>query len=607
MTDKELIVLDLKKALKGADEQATHWAYDMAKLVGALQGIVNRDEPRLFIYYLPNGLDREKNQKESPGQLDRFWLNWLRQDGRMLSDYTVIETANICEVLQRFAGLFKGLVVWDENVPSTANVASTFAGAMDALPVRGSTLMDSVFQEITDLLPDLPVLKDFRGVFTGQGTIAETKLKSTGSAKCDAYLWAVENILKKGLCSSTHFAYYLDGVPWNELAPNSKPYPDFGNAGILNADYYISHKAFFFDLSPWDDCSATDDPGQTPGTDYRTLIAILEQANKINNNKEMLICGGFVPWWLKYTSDGWCGRDASLTTHAPVASEWRFVDVLSAYNGMLDADAYGLSGLTNASVYRHYPLKQKYHQETKPKDVEYDPEKTYVLFSMLDYDSAAWLAQSYPVNWLDENRGKIPLWWGFNPVLSDRVPMVFDAMFESLTPNDTIGADEGLGYTNPNLLSGDRKFSSLPSFADQYLKIARPYFERFSMTTCAFVIVGDQMPVSEHCIELLTQLTPNGIGFQESRIEEGLYLNTPVKPEESDWFYAMKPEQCVESLERYIRQKGPGGFVFFRCILFSPTQLVEAVDLLREKCPDLNFEVSDPYTYFKFMKEKYSK
>ncbi|HNT34458.1 MAG TPA: hypothetical protein PKH07_05600, partial [bacterium] len=335
------------------------------------------------------------------------------------------------------------------------------------------------------------------------------------------------------------------------------------------------------------------------------LISILEAANEMTQGKRMITCGGFVPWWLKHCRANWAGRNPDTSKHDAVPAEWRFVDILTAHNGMLDADAYGLTGLTNASVYQHCKLRDKYLQSHSGSEKTYDPKKTYVLFGMLDYDSAAWLAQAIPANWDDPNRGKVPLWWGFNPILSDRVPMVFDHVYSTLTPNDTVGADEGLGYVNPNLLEGDRKFSTLPPAGEMYLQHAKPYFERFSMTTTVFVIVGDQVPVTERTLQILAETSPDGIGFQGGdRVRDGVYFGTAFKQEEQDWFYAMKPEETAKALEHFIRQKGAGGFVFFRCILFSPTQIVKAVEQVRQQAPDLDFEVLDPVTYFRFMKKE---
>jgi hypothetical protein len=40
---------------------------------------------------------------------------------------------------------------------------------------------------------------------------------------------------------------------------------------LTNHDYLSAKKASFFDLSPWADEPATDDPTQRPGTDRQIL------------------------------------------------------------------------------------------------------------------------------------------------------------------------------------------------------------------------------------------------------------------------------------------------------------------------------------------------
>jgi hypothetical protein len=213
------------------------------------------------------------------------------------------------------------------------------------------------------------------------------------------------------------------------------------------------------------------------------------------------------------------------------------------------------------------------------------------------------LAQAFPGTWGDAARGKFPLLWGFNPILSDRVPMVFDGVFESISPNDTIGADEGLGYINPNLLDGNRVFSDLPPAGEMYLREARPYFEKFSMTATAFVITGRQGMTTERALEILALLSPIGVGFQGGgRVSDGAHFGVGFKEQEEDWNPGMTPGQVADRLESRIREKGHGSFLFFRCILMRPSQIVEGIEVLRARAPELEFEVLDPVTYYEFLK-----
>ncbi|MCA9450092.1 MAG: hypothetical protein KC931_23420, partial [Candidatus Omnitrophica bacterium] len=177
-----LTVLDLRKSLdtefSGTD------AYDAAKAVGALQGIVNRDGPRLYVLYLPNRMAIERGfPVEEPCQ-DLYWLKWLREEGRFLADHEIRESTDVWKVFEWFKKDLEGIVVWDNEVPSTSNVASTIAGAEVLLPIRGNETAGSFYSQWVDRFPDLPVQVDLRNRFTGVGRIPETEMESTGSAKC---------------------------------------------------------------------------------------------------------------------------------------------------------------------------------------------------------------------------------------------------------------------------------------------------------------------------------------------------------------------------------------------------------------------------------------
>ena len=70
---------------------------------------------------------------------------------------------------------------------------------------------------------------------------------SSGSKKCDAYLWALDKYMNR--CSSKYVAYILDGL---NVVPGSEYYKeDFAtDVSTLNVDYIIARHAFAFDLNP---------------------------------------------------------------------------------------------------------------------------------------------------------------------------------------------------------------------------------------------------------------------------------------------------------------------------------------------------------------------
>lgn len=94
----------------------------------------------------------------------------------------------ICGVLQDVVAQFRaslaGAVVYDPLVHSTSNVASTAAGVLDAVPMCFQPMVpSSLYHRLVATGPKLPVLENLAGRFNGS---------VSGSAKCDAYLWAID-------------------------------------------------------------------------------------------------------------------------------------------------------------------------------------------------------------------------------------------------------------------------------------------------------------------------------------------------------------------------------------------------------------------------------
>ncbi|MDQ1256475.1 MAG: hypothetical protein QG656_1071, partial [Candidatus Hydrogenedentes bacterium] len=268
-------------------------AWDTAHLVSSLQGIVNRDAPRLFVRFMPHP--------------DDFWFDWLTSDGQWLAGREVVRIESLDALLDAFAGDVKGVVVYDERVWATSNLASTIAGVEDRVCLRYDTAPDALYakvmasgraftKNVLRLIND-----DSSPMFTGTGTVPGTDIPSSGSAKCDAYLWAKHHYLDAGKCSTDYMAYYIDAY-WLTAPLVS----GFDNATLTNHDFFIARKAFFFDLHVWEEESPVDDTAQAPGTDVATLRALLRTMSERAEGRIYHI-GGFTPWAWKYTDHGNAG------------------------------------------------------------------------------------------------------------------------------------------------------------------------------------------------------------------------------------------------------------------------------------------------------------
>ena len=434
-------------------------AWDDVHVVSALQGIVNRDAPQLYVFFV----DRDQLD------IDKYWLNKYRRKGQWLYRKETVTYNTIEDLVSAYAGYIKGVVLYDERVPSTSNVASAVAGAEDLLPIRYDLDSESLYSRLVLGGPRLKVKRrlineDGSVMFTGSGVIPGTNRNSTGSIKNDPYIWYIENYMKTGKCNTEYAAYYLDQY-WKQ-----NPGATVRNHHTLsNHDFFISKRAFFFDLSPWGDEPATDEPIQKVGTDLATLKEMLLLAYQQNKGEKYCYIGGFPSWAFKYTKH-------AGGIHDDVPTEWEFLRLISAYNAFKDADAIAIGALANASFWQHFPLEERYsqpwvtHEELKQRGLLTEDGKVdvkgrnFLIFYVGDYDASSWVSQFTSLTWDDPNRGKVPMMWAISPVLQERVPHVLHNFRKTATKNDYfVASDNGAGYLSPGMLQEPRPISGLPS------------------------------------------------------------------------------------------------------------------------------------------------
>ncbi|GAA2756777.1 GxGYxYP domain-containing protein [Actinopolymorpha rutila] len=596
-------------ALDLADPAQAARAHDELHFVATLQGIVNRDFPRLYVHFVDHS---EFGTKD----IDDYWLTVLRRDEGLLADRPLRRLDSLDDLVRTFRRALRGAVVWDPNVPATSNVASTVAGARDLVAVRYDPSPDSLHTRYvgTRATADGPlrlpsvvrlVRDDGSPLFTGRGQIAGTRRQSTGSAKCDAYIWAVEHYLRSGR-STPDLGYYLDGY-WLR-----RPQGKLQQALLTNHDYLVSRRGFFFDLLPWDDEAPVDDPHQPVGTDQATLEEILRVAYE-RARGAMVPVHGFVPWGYKYTT-----VDPAGGHHEPVATEWRFVQVASAYNAYLDADAENLDAMANASVFRHAPLRAAYPQRPRPTTADLRARgfvdasgavvpRRYVMFYVGDYDSAAWLYQVMPYIWDDAARGEVPLNWAFNPNLAERMPVALDLARRTATSADTfVAGDSGAGYVNPGMLAAPREFSGLPSGVAAWRRHCRPRYTRWDLTVTGFVIDGYAPGMDAGTRAAYADFSPDG--FAAQKIEPmGLVGTTPFVRMGPDL-----PRADAATAARALRDaldgdlSGPPAaprFLSVRTILESPSWHRDVVDTVHAQAPGAAVEFVDAHTFYALVRQ----
>ena len=573
------------------DSAQRHRYWDETHFVASLQGLVNRDAARLYIRY-----------NTEP---DDFWWARMTEAGGWLHGRTIEKPASLTTLLERFSSYYEGAVVWDERVPATSNLASSLAGCENLLCIRYDTSATSLYTKLVLQGPKLAVKRSFvtpegGSLFPGQGTIPGTNLPSTGSTKCDAHYWLIENVIKTGKANPKRMGYYLDGF-WLK----SWDCADKQNHTLTNHDYVIAHKGVFFDLNVWDDETPVDDRGQTNGLDADTLRDLLHAAYDQFQGDGMIHVAGFVPWAFKYTKECKAGG-----THDAVPTEWRYAEILSCFNAFMDADALGYSAMANASFYQHFPLPDQIPQNAKPTRESLKArgfidsagkvvQKKFAAHYVGDYDSAAWLYWMMPRLWTDSTRGTVPLSWAFNPNLAERFPLGMAWTRATRTPNDFfVAGDSGAGYLNPGFLSEPRTHSGLPSGVAVWERHNHQFFTKWDISLTGFIIDGYAPGLSKEGIDAYSRFSPDGIVAQKIA-QKGVHNGMPYVRMGVD----LPSEVSAAAVSIFNNSQGTAPqFRVFRSILKAPSWY-KAVDEEVARVSGGTIQMVDLYTLMALVRE----
>lgn len=594
--------------------------YDRVVALQTLQGIVNRDKPRLFLNFLKGYDNFTANYTGSPTSEMDFDMEWLekicgtRTSNVCESDYPAVNgrplvymregnadgggNLTISSLLKNYyRDLVKGIVVWDQNVPATSNAAISVAGAKDYIAVRSAS-NNGLLQRIQSSNPTLQIKENLFALnFRNLSSIPEfPELESTGSSKNNVYHWLVQKYLNTGLLNPEYVGYYVDSYS----ADKSR---SLYTKGVTHIDWMVKNKALVFDLSPWADEKPNDDPNQPLGSDRATFEYI---ADAVNSKYGGITKGhGFFPWAIKYTDYAGGG------SHSGVEGEWEFINIFSEQNivnvstdAESEGNGYEIGPMPNASFYAHMASdkpRRFLNSVTAPDPVETLPDKTYLLFGMADYDSAAWLYKALvsPDYWKSEDRGTVPLLWGFNPGIFESNPVAVDLMLQSASGKDYFGGWMGYGYYNANLFPEKDKLSEL----------TRAEYIKYNYDVTGFHIYTHTVRtpaegLSQPALDLLTSYSPTGIGTNNNGVDsiERMHNNVPLISNMVDIHVSESLQTQVERISGYQPQGGQPDFIAVRSVLITPERVTEIVSALQNQYPERRYEAVDPYTFFYFLR-----
>lgn len=531
-------------------------AYDEALAVACFQGVLNRAAPALYVL---------SASKDTP----RYWLDVFSRTGGWLHGRKVEPLADL-DALAGLAGAkVRGAVIWDPAVPATVNVATTIAGVEDLVALSPELAERCVPKW------GLAVRHDLRGRFTGA---------ETGSAKNDAYRWAVREYLAKGVCSAHLLCLYED-------AHSTRAVGDTGY--VVTRDWAVRNRAFVFDLSPWGDEKPGDDPGQPIGTDLATYRIILEETLKRSAGKQMTELAGFFAF-AKYSN-----VPGHASAHDPVPTEWETVWLISPYNcyqNTVASDCYNQSLHCQAP---RTPLRQR-----RPAPTASLANKNYLCILMADYDSATPLYEFLPRHWDDPGRGQLPLCWGIDPNLLETYPDIIRHVYETASPNDHFASDaSAAGYMNPNRIA--------PQYLPLFVRHNRRFFREAGMTIAPMVLDWDAPTAAVK--DAFAQFAPDGYATivmdlhgKGGRLPDPqVWKGMPITELINDACNFAGVEQTADILSHAITARGSKApsFHFFRIVWTNPSDVAKTIEALERKRPDLDIEALDPYTFFRLLKQ----
>eukprot|EP01062_Namystynia_karyoxenos_P015563 TRINITY_DN15648_c0_g1_i2.p1 TRINITY_DN15648_c0_g1~~TRINITY_DN15648_c0_g1_i2.p1 ORF type:complete len:465 (+),score=139.35 TRINITY_DN15648_c0_g1_i2:561-1955(+) len=348
--------------------------------------------------------------------------------------------------------------------------------------------------------------------------------------KIAAYRWARARWLAPGVthpANPAKLAYYVDY--WAGLhgdALHATP----GLSLASNHDYFVAHRAYFFDLAVWADEPPVDDPTQPLGSDRGELMAMLDAAYRRTRDpgysgEAMIHMGGFTPWWYKYTKDG---PGCPKCKHGGVETEWETMQFTSAYNVFDDGDACCVGSMANAAFYQHHPLPERFVQNAVPTVQDLQARGllgadgrplplAYAAYYAGDYDSAAWLYNQLRDKWDDPRRGEVPIGWAIDSELSMRFPVIYPYLYQTRTANDWfVSGDSGAGYLNPSRLfpgaNGRRGESNVTEAGDAAWKAwCTRWYNQFNLSFTGFLINGDAGAFTDESLRLYESFSPGGV------------------------------------------------------------------------------------------------
>lgn len=465
---------------------------DTQTLLTTLQGVVNRERPRMYTYL----------------QTDTTDQTWLRTSG---VPFTV--AGDPMQLVAKYAREVRGTIVWDPNVPDTLNVATSLAGLENGV-VAGAALAKT----LAAAPYHLPVIKDFTGQFTDKFGAYNWALSTLWPRLTHRMLTAIEptqNVTAPGVTwttvlhqatqvhdASNEGTFTVDLTPflggngvyvkftdsfsndgWGAsvgnvtVTANGQTIANF-NPGTSGEDPYVYDldssqvaTGSEFGYSTWRFGDGTNyfiykftPPAGTTSMSMSVtmwnqyLVTVTNTSPTVTVGfpvlRDYIVANNALCFWL----DPLVTREASL-----FASILTLVEPDTPYlgwfphgnedSGVTLCSEHGIPVLaadhfTNGTVWAGVPGEIRSRQPSVPARTLAN--KVYVTVTMSDGDNIQFDEHQLRLIWDDPERGQVPINWSIDPLLMQAAPAMYAYYQRTQTPNDLlVAAPSGAGYTYP--------------------------------------------------------------------------------------------------------------------------------------------------------------
>lgn len=557
------------------DQGAINSAYDEMLADAAIAGIANRQAGRVFL-------------RMSPG--DDKVLDLLQTGGSPWTGAT-IKQVGLQDLLTEYGQSIQGLVVWDPKVPATSNIAVSVAGAETAIPIRYDTSPSSLYTQLIQKFPTLVSFVNPNGtsLFTGKGRIPGTNVVSSGSAKCDAYLWLINKYITSGRVGNSCIAMVPDAYDYFAAKTRLNLRVTWAAPEVLAR--IVETAGVAIDLVADKNWKPIDDPKQPVGTDRQTFRSVLLACHK-NRKGDLGQALGFVPW-RKYTGSN---------DQAVVHFENPTILLLTGY------DLYA-GGLGNASFSTKDNLGDYTYSQTKPTIKSLQAQgwlnskkqvKSGLRFCAVyggDYDGD-WMEAHLLPFWNDPRRGEVPITWGVNPQLSLDAPRVYDWLRRNASSNDYfMMGDSGPGYVNVRNFVATRT-SGLPDSFQKWDAHCKYWVDKSDCDMC-FLIDGAAGAISGNTLKAYASRFKSGI-LTAQRYSQTMVSGVPLVHMGGGISPSSSPQEGANGFLDGTIPKGKSLFKVQRFILWSPSHVAEMAKIVKDSNSKARFV--DLYTYMLLLK-----